>query len=123
MSLALGFSGNNVTFWRTKKAWPSDEKMLKLAELAGIPRREGLVELAIWRTGGTEAAPIYMKILKQISTSMIAFLFFGGIPSAFACGLEAVAQSTICRCMYIFNAGKKIWFVNAVLLCNFKSLY
>ncbi len=46
---ALGFKGNPVNHWRTRRAWPADGTMLRLAELAGVDPVWALVELNIWR--------------------------------------------------------------------------
>ena len=33
---ALGFKGNPVNHWRTKRAWPADPTMIRLAHLAAF---------------------------------------------------------------------------------------
>lgn len=58
---ALGYKGNTVSYWRQKKAWPSDDTMLQLAELAGIEPGEALIDLNIWRSSG-RARSIYQRM-------------------------------------------------------------
>ncbi len=45
----LGFRGSPVNHWRTRRAWPADETMVRLAQLAGVDPVWALVELNIWR--------------------------------------------------------------------------
>ena len=46
---ALGFKGNPVNHWRTKRAWPADPTMVGLARMAGVDAIWALIELNIWR--------------------------------------------------------------------------
>ncbi len=47
---ALGFKGNPVNHWRTKRAWPADPTMIQLARMAGVDTIWALIELNIWRS-------------------------------------------------------------------------
>ncbi len=62
----LGFTSPAVSNFRTKRAWPSDQVMVRLADLAGIPAEEALLELKIWRNYDTPAGKVYMRILSTI---------------------------------------------------------
>jgi len=66
LDLALGHTGQSVSHWRTKRAWPTDEKMVKLAELAGVDPEEALLDLSVWRTEG-EARAVYERLARRIS--------------------------------------------------------
>jgi transcriptional regulator with XRE-family HTH domain len=71
----LGFTSPAVSNFRTKRAWPSDEVMVKLAAFAGIPADEALLELAVWRTHDTIAGEVYAKLLARIAqAACLAFI-------------------------------------------------
>jgi hypothetical protein len=75
LSKALGFSGSDISNYRRKRVWPSDATMVKLAELAGIPADEALLELAVWRTHDTIAGEVYAKLLARITqAACLAFI-------------------------------------------------
>lgn len=78
LSRALGFRGQAASNWRTKRAWPSDDVMVRLAEMAEIPPEEALLDLCVWRTGGTEAGPIYSKIADKVRAAAIAAIAGAG---------------------------------------------
>lgn len=56
LSRRLGFSTNSVTQWRTKRTWPSDDTMRRLADLAGMDQEQALIDLNIWRSEGPTRA-------------------------------------------------------------------
>lgn len=64
LSQKLGYTGNPTTQWRTKRTWPSDETMIKIANLAEINPEEALLWLNIWRSDGA-ARSIYEKIASR----------------------------------------------------------
>jgi hypothetical protein len=80
LSRALNYKGNTVSNFRTKRTWPSEETMVKLANLAGIPAEEALLELAVWRTHDTIAGEVYTRVLARIAhAACLAFiLLFSG---------------------------------------------
>lgn len=61
----LGTNHSAVSQWRTRRTWPSDETMLRLADLAGIPRTIALLELNYWRTG-PDVQKTYRTILEEL---------------------------------------------------------
>jgi len=75
LARALGFKGNGVNYWRSKKTWPSEESMVLLCELAGIDPAEGLIQLAIWRNMNSPVASIYQKVLKTLHIWLIGLIF------------------------------------------------
>lgn len=74
VGIALGGAPQLVSHWRTKRAWPSDETMLKLADLAGEDPESALLDLAIWRTYDTPAGKIYQKMANKLKTAAAAFV-------------------------------------------------
>ena len=96
LAAALGFTGPSVSNWRTKRAWPSDETMLKLADLAGIEPEQALLDLNLWRSFDTPAFAVYERLAKKIAGTAAAALLAGiliGQPQ----GLEAATHSAPAR--------------------------
>ena len=52
----LGKTANPCTQWRTRRSWPADGTMVKIAELAGVDPCQALLDLARWRTDGPARA-------------------------------------------------------------------
>ncbi len=59
---ALGFKGNPVSHWRTRRAWPADPTMIRLSQMAGVDPVWALVELNIWRAPSVEVRQAYEAI-------------------------------------------------------------
>ena len=76
LSKHLGFVGPAVSQWRTKRAWPSDEAMLKLAELAGVTPEQALADLNTWRAKSDQVQAVYAAIAKKIGAAAAAFIVF-----------------------------------------------
>lgn len=71
---ALGFAGNSVNYWRQKKTWPSDERMIALADLAGIDPEIALLDLNIWRAAG-KTKTIYLHMRNTLFPALFVALF------------------------------------------------
>jgi len=67
----LGMGKNAVFHWRNKGIYPSDEAMLKIADLAGIDHRTALIDLNMWRNQDNPAAfKIYSRIAQVVGQSV-----------------------------------------------------
>jgi len=73
LGVALGFKSNTVNQWRTKRAWPSDEAMVRLADLCFEEKEQALLDLNIWRTQG-KAREYYKHISEQLQKMAVVFL-------------------------------------------------
>jgi transcriptional regulator with XRE-family HTH domain len=62
----LNVNPSLLSMYRTRRAWPSDETMVRLAELSGIAPDVALLDLNRWRAGD-RARPIYEKLLARIA--------------------------------------------------------
>lgn len=73
---ALGFKGQPTSHWRTKRTWPADETMVKLAEMAGIDPAQALMDLGIWRASSPKVSAIYSSISERLAkvSAMVIFL-------------------------------------------------
>ena len=65
---------SQVNIWRQGKSLPSEDAMLRLAELAGIDPQVALLELAFMRTEGP-AREAYGELLKRIVSICGATVF------------------------------------------------
>jgi len=61
----MGLKNSAVSYWRNGKSWPTDDNIVKLAELAEIDPEHVLIELAIWRSEGPAKA-VWMEIEKRL---------------------------------------------------------
>lgn len=71
--LGVGFTAPSQ--WRTKRAWPSDDTMEKLAIMAGLDAEKALIELNIWRSQG-QAKSAYENVLKRLNNVAVSILAF-----------------------------------------------
>ena len=68
LGVHLGLNPSIVTQYRTRRAWPSDEAMYRIAEAAGIDPHEALLELAYWRCTHrkeTHAAKAFKDLIER----------------------------------------------------------
>ena len=76
LSRALGHKSNqSLVFLRKGFQNPSDETMIRLAELAGLSKEAAILRLNIWRSKSPEARELYTalaeRLAKQASTWLI----------------------------------------------------
>lgn len=67
LGAAIGITEGSVSQLRTGRAFPSDETMTKLANLAEENPMRALIDLNIWRTSGS-ARETYLKLEKGLRT-------------------------------------------------------
>ena len=60
----LGITSASISVLNQGKALPSEETMIKLAELAGLPKEEALIDLNLWRSKNN---PEVQKIWQRLS--------------------------------------------------------
>lgn len=81
LSLHLGLAGGATNNYRTKRAWPSEETILKLAALADVPEDQALMDLNAWRSRG-KTREIYERLAAKIAATAALFLFCALLPYA-----------------------------------------
>lgn len=79
LSVALGLNTSAVNQFRTKRAWPSDATMIKIATFAAEDETEALLNLNIWRNIDTNAAPIYSRLLDKLKVAAMLCIASGFI--------------------------------------------
>lgn len=67
LSATLGLNPNSASHFVTRRAWPSDEVMVKLAELAGLDPLQALIDLNLWRQQSPQVRNIYASLSKIVS--------------------------------------------------------
>lgn len=71
LAKTVGVSAPTLNGWRTKRAWPDDPAMCRLADLADVPRNVALIELNFWRAKGA-ARDVYKDLLKIVAVLAIS---------------------------------------------------
>ena len=61
----LNMNKATVSYFRSGKALPSEATMIKLAELAGLPKEEALIDLNLWRSKNNRNCGYFMHNFKR----------------------------------------------------------
>lgn len=72
----LGITSASISVLNQGKALPSEDTMIKLAELAGLPKEEALIDLNLWRSkNNPELNKIWQRLAKMIGFWLYLNLF------------------------------------------------
>lgn len=72
----LNLNKATLSYFRNGKALPSEQTMIKLAELAGLPKEEALIDLNLWRSkNNPELNKIWQRLAKMIGFWLYLNLF------------------------------------------------
>jgi transcriptional regulator with XRE-family HTH domain len=79
----LGISSSVINAYRHKNTFPSDEKMMEIAELAGVDPTLALLDLSAWRTKGT-ARLTYERLSQAVQHMTMAaiVLVLSAVPTS-----------------------------------------
>lgn len=67
LSSALGLSQAALSGFLIGRAIPADKTMLKLANLAGIPAEQALIDVSLWRNkDNPEVLAVWLKLQKKL---------------------------------------------------------
>ncbi len=81
----IGVNKSALSQMNTGKILPSEETMIKLAELAGMPKEEALIDLNLWRSkNNPELNKIWQRLSKMIGLSLLSWLSSSIFTSAYA---------------------------------------
>lgn len=58
----IGIKQSSITQYRSKRAWPSDATMMRLADICGMDRGQALIFLNVWRCTDGETQSQYKKM-------------------------------------------------------------
>lgn len=74
LAVALGISQTTIRQYRAGLAAPSPERMVTLAELAGVPPRVALLDCLAWRSDGPRSRELVAEILASVKGLAAAIL-------------------------------------------------
>lgn len=101
----IGIAGATLSQFSSGKALPSEQTMIKLAELAGLPKEEALIDLNLWRSKDKpEVQKIWQRLAKMIGCAA-GFLVLSSF-DANACNfiINSPADDTAFECGNIYYA-------------------
>lgn len=79
----IGITKASMSALRAGKTIPADSTMIKLAELAGMPKEEALIDLNLWRSKDKpELQKVWQRLSKMIGCYAAPLLFLLNIPFA-----------------------------------------
>lgn len=82
----LGITSASISVLNQGKALPSEETMIKLAELAGLPKEEALIDLNLWRSkNNPEVQKIWQRLSKMIGLPAFLFTFSSLFAKGYTC--------------------------------------
>lgn len=90
LAALLDVSASYVCMMRTGKSIPSDDMMVKIANIAGVDKEEALLDLNVWRSSGS-VKDAYANILRKLGHVAVALalcLFFSAHQDATASDLN-----------------------------------
>lgn len=76
-ALGVGFTAPNQ--WRTRRAWPADDTMVRLAELAGADPAQALLDLNQWRNQSPAVRSVYERIAARIAATAASVIIAFGV--------------------------------------------
>ena len=95
LACELGIKSASMSRLNTGKSLPAESTMIKLAELAGLPKEEALIDLNLWRSERQpEIQNVWLRLSKMIKVSpafLAAFLASGKVNAA---GFECLENSS-----------------------------
>ena len=79
----LGIKSSSMSLLYNGKTLPSEETMIKLAELAGMPKEEALIDLNLWRSKDKpELQKVWLRLSKMIGCFVFSCLIFNELAYA-----------------------------------------
>ena len=82
----LGKTSASISVLNHGKALPSEETMITLAELAGLPKEEALIDLKLWRSiNNPEVQKIWQRLSKKIGLPAFLFTFSSLFAKVYTC--------------------------------------
>ena len=94
----LGMTKSSISMLRSGKNIPSEATMIRLAELAGMPKEEALIDLNLWRSkSNPEINKIWQRVAKMIGILIFSLLFSSEKTIANSSASNAENLSPICQ--------------------------
>lgn len=79
VGILLGMSATAITEFSKERAYPSQETVLKLANLAGVSPEQALIDFNLWKTKDKpNARKVWLKLSKMIGCLILATIIYTG---------------------------------------------
>lgn len=115
---ALGIAHPSLLAWKRGHSIPTPERMVRLAELAGIPAELALIDRATWQADGEASRAVMSRIRSAItSTAAASCLFFLPIIA----GAASIPADNFGRPGYIMER-RRLWEIFASRRLNPPSI-
>lgn len=72
LARTLGLKPTSTNHWRTRRAWPGDAVMIRLADLAGLDPAQALLDLNRWRNDSATVRSVYDRIAHRLAATAAA---------------------------------------------------
>ena len=72
LAINLGIKPPTLAQYRIGKVFPSDHTMIRLADLAGVPREQAILDLAAMRADSPESKAVYEGLKKKLLVAALA---------------------------------------------------
>ncbi len=113
----IGIAGATLSQFLNGKALPSEDTMIKLAELAGLPKEEALIDLNLWRSKDKpELQKIWLRLSKMIGCFAAPLALYAPTGTLSTLILAFVIKHILCDKSLVANMGAPL------LCCSFSIL-
>lgn len=122
LALTLGLAGTAVNAWRTRRTWPEDATMVRLAALAGFDAKVALIDLNTWRAKSPVVRELYQAVRQAlpalITAAFVTAALLAAPPAKAGTGWRAPSPIyTLCAWKWVrfTDLVRRIWDSIAVL--------
>ena len=86
LAAEIGINKSAMSQLATGRTLPSEATMIKLADLAGLPKEEALIDLNLWRSkNNPELNKVWQHLSKMIGLQIFFIAFSSLFTNAYAC--------------------------------------
>lgn len=111
LTIDLGVSPTMVHQWKVGKCWPSEQAMIRLAELAGLDPTRALLDLNLWRARDPKVSKIYSSLIQRLGAACVAFaLVIVGSSSVQARTITEQTATTSGYTVYYHKSARYRWY-------------
>lgn len=98
----INIGASALVGFRNERSYPSQETVLKLANLAGVSPEQALIDFNLWKTKDKpNAQKVWLKLAKMIGCLCLAIILFTGESKANTFSNTVISQSNMSDTIYI----------------------